>query len=569
MLRLLGALLLMLVSVLAGTVHAAVITADAAGGNWTTGATWIGGAAPTAADDAVLAATSGNVTVTSGAVARSLDATSYLGILTHSASVTLTLGDGTAGAGNIALRLGAGMTYTVGGATTSIINYISTSATQQTIDYAGKTVGAQTFNATSNGSWQLVSALTMTSATLTLTKGTLDLNGQTINANLVASNSGSVRSLTCGAAAITLAATTTAWNFAASNLTLSCASSTITLTGGGAVFTGAGGTYGTVVFSAAIQQEITDSNTFSVLTRTGTAAKTNEFRLRANQTVTGTLNLNGNSAINRMLVRSDTLGTARTITNSGATMSWSNVDFRDITLGTAFDASAITGNSGDCLGNTNITFTTAATQTATGTASFTWSTHGWTSRVPLCQDNVVINNAFIAGRTVTLDMPRAGKSIDWTGATGTPAWSISTTTEVYGSITKISAMTQSGTSQLSFMGRSSQTLTTAGVSWPNTTMTVSMVGGTLTLADNFICTCALTHANGTFNDGGFAVEIFVSFTSNSGLTRALTMAGTWTMTGTGTKWTVSSTGLTLTATGSTIVINDTTQGASKVFTGGG
>lgn len=52
-------------------------------------------------------------------------------------------------------------------------------------------------------------------------------------------------------------------------------------------------------------------------------------------------------------------------------------------------------------------FTTAATQTANGTTSFSWSTAArWTSRVPLPQDNVVINNAFGTSQTVTQDMPR-------------------------------------------------------------------------------------------------------------------------------------------------------------------
>jgi hypothetical protein len=162
----------------------ATITAAAGGGNWTTGATWTGGSAPTAADDAVLGAGSGNVTVDSGAVCRSLDANAYTGTLTHTAGVTLTIGDATAGASNRALRLGSGMTYTLGNAATSAISFISTSATQQTIDYAGKTHGNVSF-AGATGNFAVTTALTQgAGANLTSTSGALHLDGATDNAGL-------------------------------------------------------------------------------------------------------------------------------------------------------------------------------------------------------------------------------------------------------------------------------------------------------------------------------------------------------------------------------------------------
>jgi hypothetical protein len=45
-------------------------------------------------------------------------------------------------------------------------------------------------------------------------------------------------------------------------------------------------------------------------------------------TVTNNLVINGNSGVNRLLVKSDTLGTQRTIT--AATVSITNADFQDI-----------------------------------------------------------------------------------------------------------------------------------------------------------------------------------------------------------------------------------------------
>src|SRR5688572_13080142 len=163
----------------------ATITAAAGGGNWTTGGTWIGGVAPTAADDAVLDVNSGAVVINAGAVARSLDCTGYINVLTHTAGVTLALGDGTAGAGNVALRLASGMTYTLGNAATSAISFISTSATQQTITTGGKTLGNWTV-AGIGSSYQLTDGVTTSSAaTVTVTAGTLDTNSQTCSWGLL------------------------------------------------------------------------------------------------------------------------------------------------------------------------------------------------------------------------------------------------------------------------------------------------------------------------------------------------------------------------------------------------
>jgi len=86
--------------------------ARAGGGNWNTDATWsttTGGAAdttkPDATDDVFLDANSGNVTIAANSYCRSINCTDYTGTLTQDASTTLYIGDATAGAGNIALKL--------------------------------------------------------------------------------------------------------------------------------------------------------------------------------------------------------------------------------------------------------------------------------------------------------------------------------------------------------------------------------------------------------------------------------------------------------------------------------
>ncbi len=168
----------------------ATITAAAGGGNWATGGTWTGGVAPTAADDVVLDATSGNVTIAAAAAARSLTCTGYTGTLTHNAAVTLSLGDATAAAGNAALVLAAGMTYTLGNVSTSAISLISTSTTQQTVTTAGKTLGNLTVNG-SGSSWLLSDALTCSN--ITVSTGTLTTGSHTVTTGTITvSGSGAV-----------------------------------------------------------------------------------------------------------------------------------------------------------------------------------------------------------------------------------------------------------------------------------------------------------------------------------------------------------------------------------------
>lgn len=387
---------------------------DATGNtNWGTASnTQDNAAVPTAADDVYfdgVGTGAANCTISSASVARSVNFTGYANTLTHNAGFTLTIGDATAGAGNIALKMVAGMTYTLGSVTTSAIFFGSTSATVQDVDFAGKTTGNVTFNASSNGSWKLTGSHTVgTGTTVTFSKGTLDTNGQTLSYGVFAANSSNVRTLTLGASAIAI--TGSGWNFATTtNLTFNANTSVITISGAAGVLFNAGTagsavTFNEVKFTGSGAQAITGGGTYAILNRTGTAVKTDTFSLSGNITVTGTLTLAGNSTTNRLLVFSNTLGTARTITNSGATMTWSNVDFKDIDLGTAYDASAITGLSGDCGGNSNITFTTGATQYGVGMSggaswsnSAVWGTTsgGSGGRVPLPQDDVVLDaNSF-------------------------------------------------------------------------------------------------------------------------------------------------------------------------------
>ncbi len=539
-----------------------VIVAAAGGGNWTAGATWVGGVAPTAADDVQLSSASGNVTIDTGAVCRSLDCNTYTGTLTHSTGVTLAIGDATPGAGAIALRLVAGMTYSLGNSATSAILFCSTSTVAQSIDTGSKTLGNTTYNASSNGSWVFTS--TNTANIVTLTAGSLDTGSQACAWLYFVSTGSSTRSLTFGSSSITLSGADgggTSWNVNSAGITASLLSSTITL--GGKITPGV--TLGTIVLTAGLTTNT--GMTCTNLTRVGAASKTDTMSVNLNGSlvVTGTVTFTGNSAINRLLIQSSTVGTARTI--AAANVSLTNVDFMDIS---GSGSATWSGTSlGDCGGNTGIQFDTPTTQTWNGTSGGNWSTNAWTSRVPLPQDNVVINAAFAASQTVTADMPRLGANVNWTGVSGSPAFTIGINCSIYGSFTLTSGISGNitGVFTVTLAGRGNFTFTPVGKLF-NSSISISAPGGTYVLNSNVTNTSQFSVINGAFNDGGFAVQT-TNFVANTSNTKSITVSGQWTIT-TNTPssgWNINSSGTTFSGASSVIIFNTGT--ASRTFAGGG
>ncbi len=575
----------------------------AAGGNWSAAATWSAtGAAgvdsagpPTAATDVIFELASGNCTIDAASACRSLDTTSgtgtYGGVLTHNA-FTLSIGDGTAGAGNVALKLNSGMTYSPADATRAI-SFVSTSATQQTVEYGGKSVGNQTFGLTSGlGSWIISSNTNVNAdatATLNHVAGILDMNGKTYTLSRFISAGSLTRTLTLGASTITTTSATNSWNMGTiTGLTITANTANITLSASGAAWamgnidyngasmnlTGAG--------SPAISS-IGASSKIGNFNRTGTNAKTDGLSLAGDFIIAsgGTFTFAGGTTTNRMLVFSSVMGTQRTITNTGVTMAWSNVDIQDLALTTAYDASGISEGSGDCGGNTNITFTPAAPQywfkdTGNWSNAALWflgsGGTGGAGRVPLPQDNVFFDSAsFSAGsKVVTGDMIRLGKNIVWTGALNTPQWTINNATNVngsssvyFGSVTTITGMNFSmgGGVTHSMQNRVPATLASGGHTW--NTFRCDNVGTSVTLDDAFASAGQLNLVlplGGSFLAGTFNVTVN-TFASNNSNTRTINMgSGTWTVTratATAAEWIIGATGCTLIPGASTLVFSGT------------
>lgn len=535
----------------------ATIVAAAGGGNFTAGGTWIGGIAPTAADDAQLTATSGAVTVDAGSVCRSLDCTGYTALLTISNSVTaLAVGDGSGGALKFA------STHTIATSGNSTITFKATSDNGGAgwgITSAGLTMPSMTFNGV-GGKWVFQDNMTGNSVCdFTITNGTLDTNSKTININRFLSSGSATRTLTMGSSAITVNLAGLAWSFATiTGLTITANTATVTLTGAGGTFTGATSTNWnglSVVLNGGGAMAVNGtSSTFNNITVTGTAVATDTFTM-SSQTMTGQISVTGQSVTNRVLCGSGLLGGLRVWT--AATDSFANVDFQDIQAAGA--AAPFTGTSiGDCGGNVSINCDPPVTQTWSGTGGGNWSANAWTTRVPLPQDDVKFTSAF-TNVSITMDMPRIGKNIDWTGSSGrVSSWARGSgiTNTNYGSLTLTPTVAVWGlvNGGQTLAGRGNFTLNTNGVT-ATTPLIVSATNGTYTLASNLTAPNSFTVVGGTFNTGNFNISSGSPF-GGSGTPTVNLGSSTITLTGTGNVLSIGS-GVILNAQNSTIVVANT------------
>jgi hypothetical protein len=520
---------------------------------------------PTASSDVQLTAVSGPVTIDTGAVARSLDCTGYTGTLTHTAGVNLFLGDATAGAGNIALRLVAGMTYTLGSSSTSAIFFASTSATQQTIISGGKTLGSWTIN--NGGSYVLGDANTVgAAATVTLQGGTFSTNNFALSIGLFALSTAAAKTLTLGSSATAITGTGTVWNVTGTSVTFTANTAVVTFTGNNAgVATGSFNYNGmSMVFSGSGTPFISGvPSGLANLTRLGVAGKTEAFSFASPLTITGTFTVTGNSTVNRVLVNSNTIGTSRAV--SAAAVSFTNVDFSDIAAAGA--AIPWTGTSmGDALGNSNITFDAPTTQTHTASAGGNWSDiTKWTSRVPLPQDNVVVDVNTTG--TLTADMPRLGADVTFAGFAGTASSAIVLTG--YGSIVLGSGMTM-GWQTLTLSARSAKTITSNGKAFSNG-LTLSSPNGTYTLSDalnvagNFATASGTT---GTFLSASFPITVGTFSAGNLTTVTLGTSTVSLTTTTAAALILFLSTGVVLSAASAIFVVSVATANARNITLGG-
>ena len=432
------------------------------------------------------------------------------------------------------------------------------------------------------GSWVLQDTFTLSGAKdLKLKNGTLNTNGQTVNCDGISGEAGTnaltlgVSTVNCGGFDATLIDAVTA------------NTSTISISSTASLFYGNGYTYYDLIMAVSSTTGylyLAGANTFNDVTVTGTADDPildyNYFDIAGNQTINGTLAVSGNNGQNRrLIIKSSALHTQRTIT--AAVVSFSNVDFRDIAgAGAAsWDLSAITGGSGDCGGNSGITFTTAKTvYHVAGIGSYNWTANHWAltsggaaalSAYPIPQDTAVFdaNSMLVAGAIITINESQL-PAINTTNVTNNPTFT-SASAYFYGSV-KLGTNTWTVTNSYFYSDSLDLEFETSGQLTGALTFDMSQ-NGRVTLSGDAQTSTGVTLLSGILdlNDYDLTCSTFTSSTTTQN--RVITMgSGYLTLNSAAavTKWNVASLNLTVIPETSTIAFTSTGVNAGT-FAGAG
>ncbi len=528
-----------------------VYWSSAAGGTWsaTNWAATSGGATsndnfPLAQDTAVIENTGLNTSATV-----TLNATlPFIGTLdmsTRTNAATISISSGNVVYGN--LVTGSGITYS--GALAVTFSGRNT----QTITSAGKTLSCPITIDSYGGTVELADALNIGSNSLTVTNGTFDTKNYNVTAGLLSSNNSNVRTINLGSSTVTLSNSGGGTNLSViTNLTFNAGTSQINISGSTADITSGGLTFYNLSFTntSAQANSVTGANTFNNLTVTApSTAGLTSVSFLANQTINGTLTVAGATAVRRIFLRSSVLGTTRTLTVNS--LSAQDCDFRDITIaGTAAGSSPT--RAGDCGGNTGITFPAPKTVYWNLAGAQQWSATAWApgsggspdiNNFPLAQDTAVFDNTGSAG-TITINAAWNIGTFD--ASLRTSAMTLTTGSNapfVYGDWKFGTGVTSSSTTgTITFAGRGTENITSNGVTF-GCPITIDCFTGTVQLADALTLNSArtLTLTTGTFDAVTYNVTTGL-FASTSALqNRSLRMGtGTWTLSGTGTVWSLDS-----------------------------
>ena len=473
-----------------------------------------------------------------------------------------------------------GLTRTYTGALT-----LSGSATGRTITTNGVTLASViSVNGVGCG-WTLADAFNIGTNNLTVINGLFNTDTYNLTCSRLISIGTSSRTIDLGSSTISLTVNTlglgTTENERA-NLVFLSGTSQINIADNNSTISGNNQTFYNVAFTstAAGTQTINGANTFNNLSFTGiTAAGLKSVVVTADQTVNGTFTLSaGTDATMRTFVRSDTIGTTRTLTC--AAVSATDADFRDITITGA--AAPVSGTRlGDCKGNSGITFDAPKTVYWRNPSNANWGATTWSAtdggtadvtQFPLAQDTAVFPSGFPdSGVTVTLNAAYNIGTIDMSART-TNTMTLATSSNqptIYGNWINGTGTTLTGTGTLTFAGRGSQTITSAGRTFTQG-FRIESPNGSVTLQDSFISSLnsngALTVSSGTFSDGEYNLTLTAGGVQvgNDTFNRLLSINSTWFLGHSNPLNATNTTLLTVTGTG-TISL---TSASAKTFTGG-
>lgn len=498
-------------------------------GNWSSSSVWSttsggsgGAGVPTASDDVILNAASGSITVTVNGTSGSPS----LGLTLTCTGFTGTLSFGT----NSYMTISGNITF-VAGMTLSSVSPVQPGTLIQKGSNSTLTTGGQTLPslqpaAQSSGTWNLADDLTCGTITWNIGASSTTINTNNHNINC------------------------SGWGFSNAPTAVNLGTSTITCSGSlswrGGTINGtaainctymtiysalSSGSFGAVTMSQLSGADIylysSSGITMSSLNMTNSSSTGSRVFLQGSLTISGTLTMAGTSS-KRILMMSNKAGT--NVTVSSGTNAITYTDFCNITgAGAAsWNLSSITGGSGDCGGNSGITFTSATTcYMKTGVNSnysdsiwYTTSGGSTPTRVPLIQDTAVIdNNSFTAsGKTISLAGICAIGTIDTSTTTTNHTFNIGENSQTYhfGSIILGSHTTPSNSyGSLNIINAKSST--------------------TLTLSGNFTSTNDLSNGVYIWNPNSNGTIAFSSVTiCSTNTNNAVTIVGQGTVTFSGT-----------------------------------
>jgi hypothetical protein len=280
-----------------------------------------------------------------------------------------------------------------------------------------------------------------------------------------------------------------------------------------------------------------DTPTFNNFSIAGQAVNTGvaQIFLRTNMTINGTFTIGAAaSAITRLMLRTDTVGTARTITAAAFAAGATDVDWQDITIAGA--AGTISGTRfGDCGGCTNITFDAAKTVYWNLAGAQNWSATAWATssgaspavnNFPLAQDTAVFDNTGSVTGTITIEGGSSNQgwnigTLDMSARTSAMTLAASSTNSypwIFGSWINGSGVTISGvTGVITFSNRSTKTINSAGKTFTQP-ITIDAPGGGLQLLTNNLTTSStgtLTRGTLNLNNLTFSALLWSSTNTNT------------------------------------------------------
>lgn len=448
----------------------------------------------------------------------------------------------------------------------------------QTITSAGRTFTQPITIDSVGGIVQLADALNIgTLNALTITNGTFDTKNFNVTAGTLSSSNSNVRTINLGSSTVTLSATSATVFTNSTNSTLNAGTSTINCSSINPTFGGGNLTFYDVNFTSTQTGSafINGTNIFRNVSVAGpVTGSVSTLTISANQTITGTLTCNGSTSILRLFLRSNTLGTIRTLTVNS--LSATNCDFRDITIAGAAAGSSQT-RAGDCGGNSGITFPAAKTVYWNLAGTQDWNAIGWApvsggtpdiNNFPLAQDTAVFDNTG-AITTITINALWNIGAIDMSSRTTAMTFGLSVSFTIYSNLKMGTGVTTSGTSSATFSGRGTQTITSNGRVF-NGTIAIDSITGTVQLADALAVAGNILLSSGTFNAVAYNVLCGTTFQISGTVARTLNMGtGIWTLSGISTVWSITSlTNLTYFSGTATIVLS-TTSASPRSWSGGG